>query len=116
MFGQMVAAKPLIEALPRRRARDAPQAQGQTIIYAGNAPIPAPVVATLAVQSASHSSPVRMPSGSPELSTIEKVEAVIAWCKIERCWRSEEAELDQVKLQVREHGESVDGIGNAKKS
>jgi hypothetical protein len=50
MFGQMVAAKPLIEASPRRRTRDALQqgsAQGQTIIYAGNAPMPTPVVATL---------------------------------------------------------------------
>jgi hypothetical protein len=54
-----------------------------------------------------------MPSGSPELSTIEKVDTFIAWCKVERCWRGEEAELDDVRIQIREHGESVDGIGNA---
>jgi hypothetical protein len=54
-----------------------------------------------------------MPSGSPELSNIEKVDAFVAWCKTERCWRGEEVELDFVRLQVREHGESVEGIGNA---
>jgi hypothetical protein len=37
MYGQMVAAKPLIKASPRRRVRDVQQGlpQGQTIIYAG---------------------------------------------------------------------------------
>jgi hypothetical protein len=114
-FGHMVTAKPLIEASPRRRARNALQqgpAKGQTIIYASNAPMPAPVVATPA-QSALHSSPVRMPYSSPELSAIEKVEAFIFWCKTERCWRGEEEGLGHVRLQVKEHGESVEGLGNA---
>jgi hypothetical protein len=114
MLGQMVAAKQLLEGSPRRRAKETPAqgfTQGQTIIYAG-APPPTPVVATLAT-TALTSSPLRMPSGSPELSNIEKVDAFVAWCKTERCWRGEEVELDFVRLQVREHGESVEGIGNA---
>jgi hypothetical protein len=54
-----------------------------------------------------------MPSGSPELSTIEKVDAFIAWCKTKRYWRGKEAELDDVRIQIREHSESVEGISNA---
>jgi hypothetical protein len=101
----MVAAKSMLESSPRRRAAKETPAQGftqgQTIIYAGGAPPPpTPVVATPAT-AAPTSSRLRKPSGSPELSTIEKVDAFIAWCKTERCWRGEEDDLNHVRLQVR---------------
>jgi hypothetical protein len=74
--------------------------------------MPTPVIITPAL-SALHLSPVRMPSGSLELSIIEKVEAFISWCKIERCWRGEEEGISYVRLQVLEHSKSVEGLGNA---
>jgi hypothetical protein len=113
MHSQMMIAKHTALASPRRRVRDVQQTvapSGQPInIYNG----PAPVMPPVTQLSAPTSSPLRIPSGSPELSTIEKVDAFIAWCKTERCWRGEEAELDDVRIQIREHGESVEGISNA---
>jgi hypothetical protein len=82
----MVAAKQLLEGSPRRRAKETLAqgfAQGQTIIYAG-APPPTPVVVTPAT-TASTSSPLKMPLGSPELSNLEKVDTFVAWCKTKRC-------------------------------
>jgi hypothetical protein len=113
IHSQMMITKHTALASPRRRARDVQQTvtpSGQPInIYNS----PAPIIPPIAQSSALTSSPLRMPSGSPELSTIEKVDAFIAWCKTERCWRGEEAELDYVRIQVREHGESIEGISNA---
>jgi hypothetical protein len=114
MYGLMMAAKQeyLLHA-PRKR-ETLSGGGGSNSFVLNMSPSQAPVITpSFAAEGPSRSSPVRMPSGSPELSTIEKVDTFIAWCKVERCWRGEEAELDDVRIQIREHGESVDGIGNA---
>jgi hypothetical protein len=115
MYGLMMAAKQahLLHA-PRKRETLSGSDGGSNSFTLNMSPGQPPVVTpSFAAEQALFSSPVRMPSGSPELSTIEKVEAFIFWCKVERCWRGEEEGLDDVRIQIKEHGESVDGIGNA---
>lgn len=116
MHSQMMRAKVAAELTPRRRgvAAQATVAQGQPItIYTSGSPPSLPTAPTAAV--ALVSSPVRMPSGSPavELSTIEKIDAFIAFCKSERRWHGEEEDLGIVKVLLKEHGESVEGMANA---
>jgi hypothetical protein len=83
MFAQLMRAKQASVESPRRRVKDGDSAGHPINIYAAGAP--APIPAPPPDQYAPVSSPVRMPTKSPELSTIEKIEAFIVYCKAERC-------------------------------
>jgi hypothetical protein len=117
MLTQMMVAKHNQEHSPSRRTAGVQHtvAQGQPItIYASGSPLATPVVATPLVRSGPYSSPVRMPSGSSaDLSTLEKIDAFIEFCKSERCWRGEEEDLLNVRLALKDNGDSVESMANA---
>jgi hypothetical protein len=58
------------------------------------------------------SSPMRMPSDPPELSTIEALDAFFAWCKTDRGWITEHARLDEILLLLKANGDSVYTMAN----